>query len=950
MMGRSALHCREDSRRRELVRSAPPLNGFDFLEVSDDQTVLTVFFLGNAPQWEITPRHLRIEGGRRVRDVRVVDVTVERSGREGIDDCMHVKVNRPGDYSLYTLCIVGVDGETGRRTNSPPLDFDIRYACVCFSFKAGCPSDLDCAPEEVCDEKTLPEPRIDYLAKDYSSFRRLILDRLALILPDWKERHIPDLGVALVELLAYAGDYLSYHQDAVATEAYLDTARRRISVRRHARLVDYSLHEGCNARAWVAVTVSQEHLELRGPDLFFTTAPEGSTAPMIRATDLRLEGPAPLAFEPLQPPRETAIDWYEAHNKIHFYTWGEFECCIPEGATSATLVDPGRYPDEPPDSADDCPEPAAARTSPFAERPADEHYRLRLRPCDVLIFEELKGPRTGNDADADLKRRHAVRLTRVTRIHDPLTRQLLVDVEWCDEDALPFPLCISTVTLPPECAPLEQVSVARGNVLLVDHGKTIVEELGGVPERETVARCEDECTPAEIEKQPGPYRPLLSRPGITFSVPLIPCRPGSCGHAGCGAAAASSQLDQDPRAAVACVELESFPAAPNGEPAFRSRDFVDPAELARAIASSEDALTAAGWIRAQLAPDLLARVVLWAANTDPLGPLPGGVRADLTHFLRSLVRTWQPRADLLDSGPDDAHFVVEIDDDRRAHLRFGDGDCGRRPNAGETFVARYRLGNGPAGNIGADVLECVAFRNAYPSGITLTSRNPLPARGGMRAEPIAEAKLRAPQLFRHRLQRAVTAADYAAIVMRDFKSAVQRAAAKLRWNGVEREVVVAIDAFGGSEPDSELLARIDRHLRRFRRIGHDLDVVSARQVPLDLGLEICVKPGYLRGHVKAALLESLGNRKRMDGRLGLFHPDNVAVGESVYLSRIVAEAQRIDGVESVVVSRLERLYEGPNGEIDAGLLTLGSMEVARLDNDPGFPENGRLSLTMRGGR
>ena len=44
-----------------------------------------------------------------------------------------------------------------------------------------------------------------------------------------------DLQVALVELMAYAGDRLSYYQDAVATEAYLGTARKRISVRRHAQ-------------------------------------------------------------------------------------------------------------------------------------------------------------------------------------------------------------------------------------------------------------------------------------------------------------------------------------------------------------------------------------------------------------------------------------------------------------------------------------------------------------------------------------------------------------------------------------------------------------------------------------------------------------------------------------------------------------------------------------------
>ncbi len=78
-----------------------------------------------------------------------------------------------------------------------------------------------------CPPRSLKGPEIDYLAKDYASFRQLALDRLSLIMPDWRERHAPDLGVALVEVLAYVGDHLSYYQDAVATEAYLQTARRK---------------------------------------------------------------------------------------------------------------------------------------------------------------------------------------------------------------------------------------------------------------------------------------------------------------------------------------------------------------------------------------------------------------------------------------------------------------------------------------------------------------------------------------------------------------------------------------------------------------------------------------------------------------------------------------------------------------------------------------------------
>ena len=69
----------------------------------------------------------------------------------------------------------------------------------------------------------------------------------------------------LVELLAYVGDQLSYAQDAVATEAYLGTARRRASVRRHARLVDYFMHDGANARAWLVFETQADRGNVAAP-------------------------------------------------------------------------------------------------------------------------------------------------------------------------------------------------------------------------------------------------------------------------------------------------------------------------------------------------------------------------------------------------------------------------------------------------------------------------------------------------------------------------------------------------------------------------------------------------------------------------------------------------------------------------------------------------------------
>jgi hypothetical protein len=60
--------------------------------------------------------------------------------------------------------------------------------------------------------------------------------------------------------------------------------------------------------------------------------------------------------------------------------------------------------------------------------------------------------------------------------------------------------------------------------------------------------------------------------------------------------------------------------------------------------------------------------------------------------------------------------------------------------------------------------------------------------------------------------------------------------------------------------------------------------------------------------------------------------------------------QAVQGVESVVVTRLQRLDEPPAGELEQGFLPLGPLEIAQLDNDPDFPEHGRLTLDVRGGR
>ncbi|HEY0178457.1 MAG TPA: putative baseplate assembly protein [Dokdonella sp.] len=775
-------------------------------------------------------------------------VTPGASDDERGADSLRVTLDRSGDFSTYTLRVF--DAATG----APPAGIDPRYAEIDFSFKIGCASDFDCAAAAPCTSAVAAPPNIDYLAKDYESFRQLLLDRLATTMPHWRERHVPDLGITLVELLAYAADQLSAYQDAVATEAYLDTARTRISLRRHARLVDYRLHEGCNARAWLAIEcIGRCTLPA---DAYFVTANDDIAAlgGARERRDSALAGISARDYEVFEQACAAAAGTplADAYNRISFHTWGDQDCCLRKGATRATLVDPS---------------PAAATTEAGADAKKGTAVAVPalppLAPGDVLIFEEVLGPRTGDPADADGTHRQAVRLTRVDYTRDALLDTAIIEIEWAAEDALRFVLCVSAQLPAPDCRRIGDISVARGNVILVDHGRWVRgETLGCVGTAASDSECGCDGAIAESREYAAPFAPTL------VNAPLVYAQAPAC------AAAAATLLSQDPRAALPCIAIAATRAA--------------------------------------------------------------------------AAETWSARADLLASDADARDVVVETDDDGRGHLRFGDGRCGRAPTPGSCFSAAYRVGIAVAGNVARETIAYVVFRANVVDGAELKPRNPLPASGGIAPETLAAARLAAPRAFRAQLERAITADDYAQLA--EAEPALQRAHAHLAWTGSWYEADVAIDPLGSEDAPAALCRRVERRIECFRRAGHDLAVQAARYVPLAIRLHVCVKPDYLAGQVFAAVLDVLGSGLRADGTPAFFHPDRLSFGTDVYASDLVAAAQAIEGVQNVEMLELRRLdrprLRGPVPDA----LDLAAWEIARVDNDPSFPEHGMLKLETGGGR
>jgi len=864
------FHCC-DKRRRDAVFADPVLNGIDYIEVIDRdlpdtdplrQRTLLVHCL--KPVAGMTDANVVLTGGERVRNIEIqwahpASPLPAELGKPGeaktaavvsaVADpanVLVVRVKEPGDYSTYTLQLV-----RSKIDHNPPKNFDPQLDAIAFSFKVECPSEFDCRPIHLCPPRHEDVPNINYLAKDYQSFRRLMLDRMAQIAPQWRESSVADYGVALVELLAYAGDALSYQQDAVATEAYLETARRRVSLRRHAVMIDYPMHDGCNARAWVQIEVEAPGFTISQTDTQFFTRCPGFAPGINRNSDELREAMllSPVVFEPLHAP-----GLFAAHNKISFYSWGDRSCCLPRGATSATLA--GHFGD--------------------------------LHPGDVLLFEEILGPHSGAPGDADPTRRHVVRLTQVAStdpesppdpMRDPLGGALITEIAWAKEDALPFPLCISATTDETHGSVyLPEVSVARGNLVLVDHGRTIADEaLGTVPAPILFQAPDcggDPCATPSVVPIPPRFRPRPAQSPITQAA-TVPALLGA-------------------------------PGFPDTAPPF------DPALPAA------EAMT---WSMADVVPQVTLHSML-DADTKP----------------------WYPHRTLLNSGAAATHFVVEVDDDGGANLRFGDDAHGLRPAIGTAFTATYRVGNGTAGNVGADSIAHFVAKDHVKDVHKV--RNPLPARGGVDPETAESARRNAPEAFRVQ-QRAVTPEDYAEVTERH--AGIQRAAARLRWTGSWYTVFLTVDPDADADAAS-LKAELPDFLDRFRMAGHDLEFNDPRYTSLEVDMHVCAKPDYFRSDVKAGLMEALGSRELPDGRRGLFHPDNFTFGQSVYLSAIYAAAHAVPGVESVQITKFQRQGTDDPSFLAKGELTLGGLEIARLDNDPNFPEHGVLRLDVNGGK
>lgn len=246
------------SGRKQLLCAQPvrALTGLDFMWVNPaDHRELAVFFV-------IDPDDLDRPVDTTAEEFTATITGLEDGRQIGIDSYSWVsRVTATGATRLTLTILAEEDGgfQTYRLTvtdtpaDAGPSRVDPFCNSLDFCFKQGCPSPFDCAPPDDCPPEALADFPVDYLARDFESFRNALSAFARERYPDWEIDTPTDFGAMVAEMFSALGDEFAYLQDGFQREGYLETLRERRSFSQLARLLNYRPDPGQSATGLVVM-------------------------------------------------------------------------------------------------------------------------------------------------------------------------------------------------------------------------------------------------------------------------------------------------------------------------------------------------------------------------------------------------------------------------------------------------------------------------------------------------------------------------------------------------------------------------------------------------------------------------------------------------------------------------------------------------------------------------
>lgn len=248
--------------------------------------------------------------------------------------------------------------------------------------------------------------------------------------------------------------------------------------------------------------------------------------------------------------------------------------------------------------------------------------------------------------------------------------------------------------------------------------------------------------------------------------------------------------------------------------------------------------------------------------------------------------------------PSDTHCVQSVGKTQIPALIFGNNLNGIVPTFGESITIEYFSTSGAEGNIGAGLVTVLVTALALPVGVTtITVTNELATTGGAGIQTLESIQTNLPKQLRAN-DRAVTRQDYLDIC--NLKTGVAKTGL-IHTCGSVIELYLVPEGGGLASP--VLISDTEAWMDERKIIGKKINIQSAGEVHIILGITMNVSPNYQKILVIAAVKQVLQDYLSFE---------NQDVSGTVYLSDIYQVIEAVGGVlNSQIVTMKPTPYAKP---------------------------------------
>lgn len=268
--------------------------------------------------------------------------------------------------------------------------------------------------------------------------------------------------------------------------------------------------------------------------------------------------------------------------------------------------------------------------------------------------------------------------------------------------------------------------------------------------------------------------------------------------------------------------------------------------------------------------------------------------------------TWTLKETLGFSGPNDQHFIVDVDESKQAYVKFGDGVNGAIPSTGLSVIATYYTCVGENGNVDANTLVNFdsSTKPATPTGANdWQVTNELSAVNGQEEEGIEEIRKHAPLSIRT-LERAVTLQDH-----KDMGLLVPGVGkASVYFDIKSKSITFYIAPEEGGTASSALLTDVEDYFANKIMLTTTVNAVAAGEAIIKLDIEATAKfrrdATDTENDIKQALADTFGY-------------NNSDINKPIRKSDIIALIDNLDKVDYLYLNEIymipyPRIHDGTN--------------------------------------